>query len=785
MSKKWKNRGPQIKAKASEGVKDFRISAASSPATIKAAEGNGEDGKPKLGRFQGRAYTGAPMRPEGWGLPIIVDLDGVRISSQHRPVLRQHNHEQIVGHTDSVKVTTGKDGGIDIAGPLSGESQHVDTVRVPASNGFQWQLSIGATPVRTEFVEAGETVKVNGRDFTGPGTISRETELGEISFVPLGADGATTATVTASKRKENPMWEKTALKAAIKSGNIKAGKYSDEEVDAMSDDDAKAALKKCMSAADDDEDKDKEKKADASRQQRIQADNKAYADNALRIDGIRDTATKYNVAEIEIEGADGKKQKVNLVAHAINNNWTDREVDVHARLAALEKLHASRPGPGVGVPGGLAYSTTSPEITGAVLECAVFDALRGQFRLFDDDFYRIGDDGKRRISAHEQKRIQGELNARYPDQIRQAAHTHFKGQIGLKQMLAICAASTGYRGPENFGLGEWGTVANHLATIKADASTVNTPATLANVQNKFMLQGYMFTEQVYAEIAQFIPVKDLKPTKSVQLFGDFQFQSLNVAGEIVHASVGDNAYANQAQLEARMITLKLEYIINDDLGMFGQVPMMLGRGWGLDMNDKFWTKFMAPGFDDGGSTNFYAATHTITGQVENSNLSSGATTTLSSEGLRLANVMFANQVDPAGKPLGIDPELLVYPPELDNAALELMNAQFIIMAGLASTSAATKQPNTNIWKGRYKPLMSRYLNKAAYTGYSTAAWYLLANPSIIPVIQIALLGGQMTPTVQTASQDWQFNTLGISMRGWGGFGVNSQNSRGGVKSAGA
>ncbi len=54
----------------------------------------------------------------------------------------------------------------------------------------------------------------------------------------------------------------------------------------------------------------------------------------------------------------------------------------------------------------------------------------------------------------------------------------------------------------------------------------------------------------------------------------------------------------------------------------------------------------------------------------------------------------------------------------------------------------------------------------------------------MPVIQIAALGGQMTPTIQTASQDWQFNTLGISMRGWGGFGVQAQNFRGAVKSAG-
>ncbi len=781
MPRKWKHRAPQIKAAKRDVPRGFFISAVTA-ATINAAESS-EDGKPKLSTFAGRAYTGAPMKPEGWGLPLVVDLDGVKVPSQHRPVLRQHNHEQIVGHTTEVKVTTGKDGGIDIAGPFSGESQHVDKVRVPASNGFQWQLSIGATPVRTEFVEAGQTVSVNGRDFAGPGTISRETELGEISFVPLGADGDTSATVQASNRKGRVMNFQSALK------QICAGKYSDEEIDKMSDDEAKANLKKCMNAADDEPDEDdkkkkddekakakaadeEEKKTEAASLARIKANRKAEANDLRRADSIRASVSKYGILQIEVDG-----KKVNLAAHAIEEGWSEEKTELHA-------LRAARPGQEVGQSPHF-YSTSQPEVSGAVLECAVFDALRQNFKLFDDDFYQIGDDGKRRVSKGEQKRIQADLNHRYPDQVRQAAHTMFRGQIGLKQMLAICAQGTGYRGPENFGMGEWGTVANHLATIKADSSTVNTPATLANVQNKFMLQGYMFTEQAFMEIASILPVKDLKPTKSVQLFGDFQFQQLNPGGEIQHATMGDNPYANQAKIYSRMITLELQYIINDDLGMFGQVPMMLGRGWGLAMNDRFWTVFMNPGFDDGGSTNFYAATHTITGQSANSNLSSGATTNLTSEGLRLANVLFANQVDPAGKPLGIDPEILVYPPELDNAALELMNAQFIIMAGLASTSAATKQPNTNIWKGRYKPVMSRYLNKSAYTGFSTAAWYLLANPGIIPVVQIVALGGQLTPTVQTASQDWQFNTLGISMRGWGGFDAAAQNFRGAVKSAGS
>ena len=420
----------------------------------------------------------------------------------------------------------------------------------------------------------------------------------------------------------------------------------------------------------------------------------------------------------------------------------------------------------------------------------MFDALPS-FRLFDSDFYRNDDDGKhRRIPERMEKRITAELNGRYTDQVRQAAHAHFKGRIGLQQLLTTLAAANGYRGPQTFNdPSGWGEVAAYLGNqgIRADAaSTVNTPATLANVQNKFMLQGYFFTEQAFNDVVAVIPVKDLKPSKSVQLFGDFMFQPLNPGGEIQHGNMGDNAYANQAKLVARMITLELQYLINDDLGMFGQVPMMLGRGWGLKVNDLVWTAFMNPGKDDGGTDNFYNATHAnITGQSGNSNLTSGAGSALSRTSLATAEQLFLKQVDPAGKPLGVDPEILAFPPELKVTSVELMNAEFIIMAGLASTTVGSTQPNTNIWKGRFKPVMSRYLSNAAYVGNSTTAWYLLANPALVPVVQIAALNGQMTPVIQTASQDWQFNMLGISMRGWGGVGANAQNFRGGVKANGA
>ena len=760
-----------------------------------------EDGG-KLPTFEMIAYSGAPMKPEGWWTPVIVDLAGVKIASQHRPILRQHDHNKIVGHSQSVRVT---DKGIEVSGVLSNtDSEHTREIINTSKNGFQWQASIGANPIRTEQLEQGAETVVNGRTITGPMTISRETEIGEISFVPLGADGDTSAKVTASKKGGKVMFEKAALRLAKHNGIAAAMKFSDEDIEKMDEKEAKAALKKCMKAEDDDkgkveaeEEDDKEKveaededskskgdgkKAEAAARARIAAARKAEADDLRRVDAIKAAVKKHNVSEIEIVNG-GEARTVNLAAHAIENGWTVEKTE-------LEAMRSARPGAGVGV----FYVTSKPEMNDAVLEAAILQAAGRQFQLEDDDFYQDKDGGRtsRRVDARTQRQTQAALKARYTDQVQQAAHTLFKGRIGLQQVLAASAAQHGYRGSEV--IRDDGDVERVLRAqnwrqhgIEADgASTASLSNVLANVMNKFMLQGYLYVEQAWKDISGTRPVKDFKPTKSINLFGDFIFDQVGPSGELKNANLQDQAFANQADQYGKILTIDRKSIINDDLGMLTTVPMMMGRGSGLKLNKTFWTTWLdTTQKDDGGSTAFWATTHTIPNQQGNANYISGAATALSSASLQTAQQTMDKQIDPMGYPLGVDASILLYPVELESTAWELMNSQFIIMQSLGSTSSAAKQPSENRWKGRFTPVKSRYLSNSAFTGYSTTAWWLLANPGLIPVIECCFLGGQETPQVTQAGPDYQFNILGISIRGVFDFGVTMQNFRGGVKSAGA
>ena len=67
----------------------------------------GQD-KPRLPRFSMVAYTGGPMRIAGWRYPVIVDLAGLAIPSQNRPIRFGHECGSGVGHTDQIRIEDGQ-----------------------------------------------------------------------------------------------------------------------------------------------------------------------------------------------------------------------------------------------------------------------------------------------------------------------------------------------------------------------------------------------------------------------------------------------------------------------------------------------------------------------------------------------------------------------------------------------------------------------------------------------------------------------------------------------------
>lgn len=160
---------------------------------IEAASQDGESQSiPKVSIL---AYTGGPLSVWAYREPVYVDLKGFD-ASKNVPIYRNHSSERIVGHGKAM--IDGKN--VILEGVLSGIDAEVSEVVSLSKKGFPWQASIGYQPTKIERVSEDQFAMVNGQKVQGPAFIARKGFLYEVSFVAVGADRNTEATIAASQQ---------------------------------------------------------------------------------------------------------------------------------------------------------------------------------------------------------------------------------------------------------------------------------------------------------------------------------------------------------------------------------------------------------------------------------------------------------------------------------------------------------------------------------------------------------------------------------------------------------
>lgn len=616
-------------------------------------EASAPDGKPALPRFSMVAYTGGAMRVAGWRFPVVVDFGGMDLSSQNLPIRRGHNADRLVGHAESVRL---ENGNLIASGVLSFETDEARQVASSARNGFRWQASIGASVEDVEFVKEGQSVAINGREFKGPVNVIRRSKLDEISFVDLGADRQTSASVAASAQKKEDI------------------------------------------AVENDKTNENPQAAPAAATQGAVEEIRAKAlEEARRIAAVQRVSHKHpEIAE-----------------KAISGGWDEARTE-------LEVLRAERPSaPAVG-------SGARENLSAEVLEAAVC------------------------MSAG----LEG-VEKKFEARALETADKRFKRQLGLQDLLMEAAWANGYSG-RSFR-------SDIRGVLEAAFSTFSLPGILSNVANKFLLDGFEAVESSWREVAATRNVRDFKQVTSYRLTGGFEYEEIGPDGELKHAKVGEESYTNQARTYGKMFSITRQDLINDDLGALTVVPRRLGRGAALKLNDVFWRAFL-------NNAAFFA--------VANKNYLAGVDTLLSIDGLTKAEQLFLDQTDSDGHPLAVAPATLLVPNGLLVTATQLMQSTEL----RDNDAGAKKYPVTNPHAGKFGVVRSSYLSNVKYPGASTKAWYLLASPADMPVIEVAFLNGREQPTVESADAD--FNVLGVQMRGYHDFGVALQEPRGGVKMKG-
>jgi len=685
--------------------------------TIQAADG----ASPR--RFSILAYSGGLLPVDGFDVPVIVDLTGLEVPGAI-PIL--------IDHEKSVDATFGITDGIEndgsqllLTGQITGSSPRALQVISSHKAGHKWQASIGARVLEQEEISAGQSVEVNGQAFVGPVIVARQSVLRETSVLPMGADATTQVTLAAKAAVTTVKGSAMTYEEWLISLGIDPTTLSEEDAAAMqlAYESKQAPAPPAMAQAMPEEE-EPEKEIPMAAEAKL--DVQAQIQNARK-----QLATEQRrIADVQAAAASHPK----IAATAIEKGWSLDKVELEVLKASASRT----------LPTSFRDEQNKPENLPLVLEAALCMT--------------------RKIKN---------VETLYSDKILQAAHTNYRGAMGIKRLLIEAAVANGHYVSASEGVtrSNWQDIGRAAWGDSVQAgSTVSLPGILSNVANKELLDGYMQEEQSWKEISRVATVSDFKTVTSYRMLDDMEYEEVGANGQIKHGTVGEESYTRQARTYAKMFALSRTQIINDDMSAFDDLRNRIGRGAAKKLNKVFWAKFLD-------NSSFFTAGR--------GNYITGSTTTLLADnvGLGLALDAFDALRTPTadgkkvpGGLFGGAPTILLTPGGGISRVAEAIHVNTNIGGGTTTAEA-------NIHAGKYKPVKSVFLNDATVSGGSAVAWYLLRDPSVAAGMVVSFLDGVETPTVE--QQDASFSTLGIEMRGYHDFGCDQAEYLCGVKSKGA
>ena len=271
-------------------------------------------------------------------------------------------------------------------------------------------------------------------------------------------------------------------------------------------------------------------------------------------------------------------------------------------------------------------------------------------------------------------------------------------------------------------------------------STSDFPSLLGDAANRAVLRGYEEAEEQIAQFTRAVSVPDFKPTNLVGLGAFSDLLEVPEGGEFKYGTFSDQSQSMRIVTFGRLFSITRQAIINDDLGLFDDVPRKMGQAARRTIAKKVFELLNSnPVLADGQP--LFSAAH--------GNLLTGAAiSTASVDAMRVA---MARQKDNDGNTIRVPMRSLLTPIALGGLARTVRASQYEV-------GAAGQRNNTtpNIVQNTFEVIDDGRLDDA-----DPAAWYGIANPTYVDGIVIGYLNGNQTPYLE---QQQGFTVDGVAWK---------------------
>lgn len=272
------------------------------------------------------------------------------------------------------------------------------------------------------------------------------------------------------------------------------------------------------------------------------------------------------------------------------------------------------------------------------------------------------------------------------------------------------------------------TLMDALEELREAGSTSDFPNILGNLMYRRLVSWASDVPDMWRQYTVQSDLADFRPQNALLGYEAEDLLPVGEEGAYQDSKLGDAGYTIQLGTYGRRFSINRNVIINDDMNYIRRQPERFGRAAGRTL-----AKFVAQTVLQGNAPTFDG---NALFSVAHSNLiTAGAGSVLSSANLQTMITGLSSQTV-FGQYTTVRGRWLVIPPALEFAAEQILNSTAIIIAGTAGT--VTTMGNANVMSNRLGLIVDPFLT-------DPTAYYVIADPGEVPLIDIGFLNGKQTP----------------------------------------